>query len=110
MPADGPADLERLFSPRAVAVVGASANVDSAGHDYVRALREFGFAGAVYPINPRADEVAGYPAFPSLDAVEGAIDLVICCIGVRAQLPKSRREIRRSDLRNQLQRNRFRAK
>ena len=80
MPADGPADLKRLFSPRAVAVVGASTNVDSAGHDYVRALREFGFAGAVYPINPRADEVAGYPAFPSLDAVEGAVDLVICCI------------------------------
>ncbi len=72
--------LERLFSPRAVAVVGASTNVDSAGHDYVRALREFGFEGAVYPINPRASEVAGYRAWPSLDAVDGAIDLVICCI------------------------------
>ena len=77
MPAAG---LERLFSPRAVAVVGASTNVDSAGHDYVRALREFGFEGAVYPVNPRAAEVAGYRAYPSLASVEGAIDLVICCI------------------------------
>ena len=72
--------LDRLFSPRAVAVVGASTNVDSPGHDYVRALREFGFEGAVYPINPRADEIAGYRAYPSLDAVGGPIDLVICCI------------------------------
>ena len=72
--------LDRLFSPRAVAVVGASTNVDSPGHDYVRALREFGFEGDVYPINPRADEVAGYRAYPGLDAVAGAIDLVICCI------------------------------
>ena len=77
MPTEG---LDRLFSPRAVAVVGASTNVDSPGHDYVRALREFGFEGAVYPINPRADEVAGYRAYPSLDAVGGPIDLVICCI------------------------------
>ena len=72
--------LDRLFSPRAVAVVGASTNLDSPGHDYVRALREFGFEGDVYPINPRADEVAGYRAYPGLDAVPGAIDLVICCI------------------------------
>ena len=77
MPADG---LDRLFSPRAVAVVGASSNIDSAGHDYVRALREFGFEGEVYPINPRADEIAGYRAYPSLDAVGRPIDLVICCI------------------------------
>ncbi len=76
-PAD---DLDRLFSPRAVAVVGASTNADSAGHDYVRALREFGFAGEVYPINPKADEIAGYRAWPSLAEVRGAIDLVICCI------------------------------
>ncbi|MCY3882132.1 MAG: CoA-binding protein [Chloroflexi bacterium] len=73
-------DLDRLFSPRAVAVVGASTNVDSPGHDYVRALREFGFEGEVYPINPRADEVAGYRAYPSLGEVPGDVDLVICCI------------------------------
>ncbi|MYD29205.1 MAG: hypothetical protein F4X03_09910 [Dehalococcoidia bacterium] len=73
-------DLDRLFSPRAGAGVGASTNVDSPGHDYVRALREFGFEGEVYPINPRADEVAGYRAYPALGDVPGAVDLVICCI------------------------------
>ena len=80
MPAHGPDDLDRLFSPRAVAVVGASTNVDSPGHDYVRALREFGFEGDVYPISRRADEVAGYRAYPTLGDVPGAVDLVICCI------------------------------
>ncbi len=73
-------DLKRLFAPRAVAVVGASTNVDSAGHDYVRALREFDFAGEVYPINPRADEIAGYRAYPTLGDVPAPVDLVICCI------------------------------
>jgi acyl-CoA synthetase (NDP forming) len=74
------AGLDRLFSPGSVAVVGASTNVDSAGHDYVSSLRIFGFKGAVYPINPRAPEVAGYPAFASLADVPGPVDLVISCI------------------------------
>lgn len=73
-------DLDLLFRPRSVAVAGASTNVDSAGHDYVRALKEFGFAGPVYPINPKADEVAGYRAYPSLEAIPGDVDLVISCI------------------------------
>lgn len=73
-------DLDRLFRPRSIAVAGASANVDSAGHDYVRSLREFGFAGPVYPINPRAGEIAGYPAYASLAGVPAEVDLVISCI------------------------------
>lgn len=75
-----PPNLDRLFSPRSVAVVGASTNVDSPGHDYVRSLQVFGFEGDVYPINPRADEVAGYRAYPSLADVPGEVDLVISCI------------------------------
>ena len=56
-----------LFAPRAVAIAGASSNVDSPGHDYVRAIIDAGFTGAIYPINPRATEIAGLPAYPSLD-------------------------------------------
>ncbi len=73
-------DLDLLFRPRSVAVAGASTNVDSAGHDYVRSLKEFGFAGPVYPINPKADEIAGFKAYPNLAAIPGDVDLVISCI------------------------------
>ncbi len=82
---DNPApDLTRLFAPRAIAVAGASTNVDSAGHDYVRSMREFGFEGPVYPINPRASEIAGYPAYPTILDCPGEIDLVISCIPAEA--------------------------
>ncbi len=73
-------DLDLLFAPRSVAVVGASTNIDSPGHDYVRSLREFGFRGPVYPINPKASEIAGYRAYPSLADVPEPVDLVISCI------------------------------
>ncbi|MFN0145385.1 MAG: CoA-binding protein [Dehalococcoidia bacterium] len=79
-------DLSALFRPRSVAVAGASTNVDSAGHDYVRSLQVFGFAGPVYPINPKADEIAGLKAYPSVAAVPGEIDLVISCVPAGAVL------------------------
>jgi acyl-CoA synthetase (NDP forming) len=69
-----------VFRPRSVAIVGASANVDSPGHDYLRAIVDAGFAGPVYPINPRAPEILGLRAYASLSAVPGDVDLVISCI------------------------------
>lgn len=83
---DSTRDLTRLFRPRSVAVAGASTNVDSPGHDYVRSLRVFGFEGPVYPINPRADEVAGFKAYPALREVPGDVDLVISCVPASAVL------------------------
>jgi acetyltransferase len=69
-----------VFSPKSIAIAGASTNVDSPGHDYLRALVEFGFPGPVYPINPRATEIMGVPAYRSLLDVPGDVDYVISCI------------------------------
>jgi acyl-CoA synthetase (NDP forming) len=79
-------DLSLLFSPRSVAIAGASANVDSAGHDYVRSLQIAGFVGPIYPINPRAPEIAGLPAYPNVAQIPGDVDLVISCVPAGAVL------------------------
>jgi len=72
-------DLDAL-RPRSIAVVGASANPDSPGHDYVRSLLDFGFEGAIYPVHPREPEVLGLTAYPGLRDVPGEVDYVISCI------------------------------
>jgi acyl-CoA synthetase (NDP forming) len=77
---------DTLFNPRSVAIAGASSNVDSPGHDYVRAIIDAGFRGDIYPINPRASEIAGLPAYPSLADVPGDVDFVISCIPADAVL------------------------
>ncbi len=79
-------DLELLFRPRSVAIAGASTNVDSPGHDYVEAIKNQGFSGAMYPLNRSADEVAGLKAYPSLADVPGDVDLVISCLPAGAVL------------------------
>lgn len=73
-------DLASILHPRSVAVVGASANADSPGNDYVRCLIDFGFAGPVYPVHPREQEVLGLTCYPDLRAVPGEVDYVISCI------------------------------
>ena len=64
-------DLQRAFSPKAVAVVGVSRDDANPPPGYTglrifRQLREEGFQGRLYPINPKATDIDGIPAFPSV--------------------------------------------
>ena len=49
--------LEALFRPKSVAVIGASAKELSIGNRIIKNLIDFGYTGAIYPINPKADEI-----------------------------------------------------
>jgi acyl-CoA synthetase (NDP forming) len=74
------AGLEAILAPRSIAVVGASQDPTKIGGRPVELLRRFGFPGAIYPVNPRAAEVQGLPAFPSVDALPEAPDLAIIAV------------------------------
>lgn len=74
------ASLEAVFYPRSIAVVGASANPDTPGYDYVKSLQEFGFKGPIYPVNPRVEEILGLKAYPSVRDIPESVDYVISCI------------------------------
>jgi acyl-CoA synthetase (NDP forming) len=85
-PSDVAAEIEAIFHPRSIAVVGASANPDTPGYDYVSSLQKFGYSGRIYPVNPRAEEILGLPAFPSLRGLPGQVDYVISCVPAAAVL------------------------
>lgn len=73
----GPHYLDRLFMPRAIAVFGASDRGDSVGGRVLAAILAGGFAGAVYPVNPRHTSVAGRRCFRSILDVHETIDLAV---------------------------------
>lgn len=83
MPAPGQG-LEALFHPNAIAVVGASQDPGKIGGRPVQFLRRYGFPGAVYPVNPRATEVQGYRAYPSVADLPEAPDLAVIAVGAEA--------------------------
>lgn len=72
--------LDRMFRPRSVAVVGASASAAKIGGIPVDYLTSLGYAGRVIPVNPGADMIQGLPAYPSLSAAPGPIDLAIVAV------------------------------
>jgi acyl-CoA synthetase (NDP forming) len=75
------AALDYMFHPRTVAVVGASTQ-EGAG-SFVRAIKDVGFSGELYPVNPKADEIQGLKCYPSLSAVPGDVDHVISSVPLR---------------------------
>ena len=58
--------LDTLFSPRAVAIVGASNRELTIGYRIIQNLLDFGFRGPIYPVNPKGGEIRGLPAYPSI--------------------------------------------
>ncbi|WP_331741477.1 GNAT family N-acetyltransferase [Kitasatospora sp. NBC_00085] len=74
------ASLGPLLRPASVAVVGASRRPGSVGQTVLRKIREGGFAGPVWAVNPRAEEVAGERAYPSVRALPAIPDLVVLAV------------------------------
>ncbi|RFU12496.1 CoA-binding protein [Rhodobacteraceae bacterium W635] len=74
--------LDALWAPKSVAVVGASADPGKTGGRPVAYLLKHGFSGDIWPINPRAAEIAGRPCFASVADLPGAPDVAIVLLGV----------------------------
>jgi len=68
--------LDALFKPKAVAVIGASTKELHIGNRIVKNLIEFGYRGPIYPINPKADQIWGLKAYPSILDVPTDVDVV----------------------------------
>lgn len=72
--------LSPLLAPNAVAVVGAAREPGKVGHVILANLLDGGFAGDIYPVNPRASEILGLPAYPSVSAIPGSVDLAVVAV------------------------------
>ena len=71
--------LDAVLIPRAVAVIGASTDAKKRGFQVLRALRDSGFQGPVYPVNPKGGEILGFTVYPSVDAIPDTPDLALIC-------------------------------
>jgi acetyl coenzyme A synthetase (ADP forming)-like protein len=69
-----------FFNPRGVAVIGASRDPHKPGHGTVRNLRDIGFRGAIYPVNPAATEILGYTCYQSVTDVPDPVDLAVIMV------------------------------
>ena len=89
------ASLAPFFSPRTVAVVGASTRRGSIGGELFRNILDADFAGIAYPVNPKADSVAGVKAYPSVADIPGDVDLAVFCVPGAAVLAEVEAALRK---------------
>lgn len=82
-------DLDKLFYPTSVAVVGVSTRKEASlvgGQNYLNALRTCGFRGDLYAVNPRGGEIWGLPVYRSVADIPGPVDYVIASVPAGAAL------------------------
>lgn len=73
-------NIQALFEPKSIAVVGASTEVGSVGNDIVRNLVEQQYTGAIFPVNPKTNELYGIRCYPNLAAIEGVVECVVIAV------------------------------
>jgi len=72
--------MGRIFHPRSIAVIGASAEDGKIGNSVMKNLINGGFKGEIYPVHPKADEILGKKVYKSVLDIDAEIDLAVFAI------------------------------
>ena len=74
------ASMQRIMKPRAVAVVGASAEEGKIGNSVMKNLIDGGYQGELHPVHPKAEEILDHACYASVKDIPGDVDIAIFCI------------------------------
>ncbi len=80
-------DMETFFTPKSVALVGASSSPGKIGNSILDSLANYDYKGKIYPINPKADKIFGRKCYPSVSAVPDKVDLVVVSVDLSMTPP-----------------------
>jgi acetyl coenzyme A synthetase (ADP forming)-like protein len=72
--------MNRIMKPKAVAVIGASAETGKIGNSVMKNLINGGYKGDIYPIHPKADEIMGKKVYKSVKDIPGEVDIAVFAI------------------------------
>jgi acetyl coenzyme A synthetase (ADP forming)-like protein len=72
--------MNKIFHPRSVAVIGASAEEGKIGNSVMKNLINGGYKGAIYPVHPKADEILGKAVYKSVLDIDADVDLAVFAI------------------------------
>jgi len=76
--------LESFFNPKSIAVVGASRQKGKVGYEILASIIEAGYAGKIFPVNPKADSIEGLKCYPDLESIGEIPELVVVIVPAKA--------------------------
>ena len=74
--------LDKFFTPKNIALIGASNNSTKISYSLMKSLQNKKFKGKIYPVNPKEKKILGIKCHSSLDMISQNIDLVIICVNL----------------------------
>ncbi len=81
------AQMKLFMEPRSIAIIGATTKIGAFSFNIAEQLVQHGFKGKVYPVNPKADQIAGTKAYPSIRSVPEKVDLAVIPVWERSAVP-----------------------
>ena len=72
--------MKELIEPESIAIVGASREEHKIGHIVLKNLLDSGFKGKLFPVNPKADEILGMRAYPTVQDIPYKVELAVICV------------------------------
>ncbi len=78
---------EMFFSPKSIAVIGASRDPHKLGYGVIRNLIEYKFKGNIYPVNKHASEILGLSCYPSIEDLPVGADLAVIIVPAKTVTP-----------------------
>ncbi|MHA2296716.1 MAG: acetate--CoA ligase family protein [Candidatus Hodarchaeales archaeon] len=73
-------DIRHLFEPRSVAVIGVSTRKLNIGAQIVKNIKDYGYKGKIYPVNPKGGDLFGLPIYKSMADIDDDVDLVAVAV------------------------------
>jgi acetyl coenzyme A synthetase (ADP forming)-like protein len=75
--------LDKFFNPKSVAIVGASREKGKVGYEILKSMLDAGYAGKIFPVNPKAEAIEGLKCYPDLQSIGQAPDLIVIVVPAR---------------------------
>jgi acetyl coenzyme A synthetase (ADP forming)-like protein len=75
--------LDKILMPESIAVIGASTDPFKWGYMLLNAIKQSGFEGEIYPVNPKAEEIQGLKCYASVRDVPGDVDMALVVVPAR---------------------------
>ena len=73
-------NLQDFFYPKTFCIVGASSKEKSIGYELLKSVKDYGFTGKVFPVNPKGGEILGYKCFSLIEDINEPIDLAMVVV------------------------------
>jgi acetyltransferase len=78
-----PMDLRKFFTPKAIAIIGASTDITTINGKPLHYLTKHGYEGKLYPVNPKYKEIAGHTCYPSVKDIPDEVDLAVIAVNYK---------------------------